>query len=197
MKVEDLFAGPLEPTNEAYATAKIAGIKMCQAYRQQYGDNFVVGIPANPFGPGEDFSLERSHVVPALINKMHQAKGASEQSVEIWGTGKPQREFLYGDDLADACIFLMQRFKGAEPINIGSGSTLSIGELAQLVRSIIGFTGELHFDHSKPDGMPIKTLDSTPLLELGWRPETSLRQGITATYQWFLENLGVSKASQS
>lgn len=196
MRVEDLFSGPLEPTNEAYATAKIAGIKMCQAYRQQYGDNFVVGIPANPFGPGEDFNLESAHVIPALINKMYHAKAAGEQSVEIWGTGKPQREFLYGDDLADACIFLMQNFEGAEPVNIGSGHSLSIGELAQLMRTIVGFDGELYFDHSKPDGMPFKVLDSTPLQELGWRPKTTISEGISATYQWFQgfqENPGVSE----
>ncbi|MDA1128309.1 MAG: GDP-L-fucose synthase [Chloroflexi bacterium] len=192
MRVEDLFSGPLEPTNDAYATAKLAGIKMCQAYRQQYGDNFVVAIPANPFGPGEDFSLERSHVIPALINKMDSAKTNGTRTVEIWGTGRAQREFLYGDDLADACIFLMQHFDGAEPINIGSGAALAISDLAHLLQTVVGFDGDLYFNHGKPDGAPVKILDSTPIQELGWRPKTTVSEGIAATYRWFLDNKAVS-----
>ena len=187
MRVEDLFSGPLEPTNDAYATAKLAGIKMCQAYRQQYGDNFVVAIPANPFGPGEDFSLERSHVIPALINKMDSAKTNGTRFVEIWGTGRAQREFLYGDDLADACIFLMQHFDGAEPINIGSGTAVSIKELAGLIKQVVGYQGGLTFDTSKPDGMPAKVLDSSELLTLGWKPTTPFITALGATYDWFLQ----------
>jgi GDP-L-fucose synthase len=193
MAVDNLFSGPLEPTNDAYATAKQVGIKMCQAFRQQYGDRFIIAIPANPFGPGEDFSLERSHVIPALINKMHAAKNDGTATVEIWGTGAAQREFLFGDDLADACIFLMQNFEGSEPINIGSGAALSIGDLAQLVQQIIGFGGELYFDHSKPDGAPIKILNSAPIQALGWAPQTTINDGISNTYQWFLEEYGFSR----
>lgn len=192
MAVENLFSGPLEPTNDAYATAKQVGIKICQAFRQQYGDRFIVAIPANPFGPGEDFSLGRSHVIPALINKMHTAKTNGTATVEIWGTGAAQREFLFGDDLANACIFLMQNFEGREPINIGSGTALSIADLAILIQKIIGFVGELYFDHSKPDGAPIKILNSKPIQTLGWAPLTSIYDGISSTYQWFLEEYGSS-----
>lgn len=186
MRVESLMTGPLEPTNEAYAVAKLAGLKLCQAYRQQYGVNFINGIPANAFGIGDDFSLEDSHVIPALIRKMHEAKVNSVESVEIWGTGAPRREFIFADDLADACIFIMQDYDAPEPINIGGGSDLSIKELAEFIKQVVGYTGELRFDASKPDGMPLKALDSTQLLSMGWQPKTSLQAALSATYDWFL-----------
>lgn len=187
MRVESLMTGLLEPTNEAYAVAKIAGMKLCQAYRQQYGVNFVVGIPANAFGPGDDFSPEDAHVIPALIRKMHEAKELGLESVEIWGTGTPRREFIFADDLADACIFVMRKYDNAEPINLGEGSDLSIKELAALVKEVVDYPGELRFDTNKPDGMPLKILDSSQLRELGWRPKTSFRSALSATYDWFLQ----------
>lgn len=187
MRVESLLTGPLEPTNEAYAVAKIAGIKLCQAYRQQYGANFIVGIPANVFGLGDDFSLEDSHVIPALIRKMHDAKLSGAKFVEIWGTGSPKREFIFADDLADACVFIMNEYDGREPINIGSGLAFSISELAELNKEIVSYPGELRFDTSKPDGMPLKVLDSSKLSEIGWRPKTSFPSALSATYDWFLQ----------
>jgi len=186
MRVESLLTGPLEPTNEAYAVAKLAGLKLCQAYRQQHGANFICGIPADAFGPGDDFSPEDSHVVPALIRRMHEAKLAHAASVEIWGTGSPRREFIFADDLADACLFAMRHYDGPEPLNLGGGSNLSIKELAETIQAVVGFAGELRFDTSKPDGMPLKGLDSSRLLALGWRPQTPFRDALEATYQWFL-----------
>ena len=194
MQVEALLTGPLEPTSEAYAVAKIAGIKLCQAYRQQYGANFISGIPANIFGPGDDFSLENSHVIGALICKMHEAKALGTESVEIWGTGVPRREFIFVDDLADACICVMQEYSGLEPINIGSGIDLSIGELAELIKEVVGYSGELHFDTSKPDGMPVKVLDSSLLRALGWHPKTSFRSALSKTYEWFLQTPAAEEA---
>jgi GDP-L-fucose synthase len=188
MRVESLLAGPLESTSEAYAVAKIVGIKLCQAYRQQYGMKCVSAIPADVFGPGDDFSLDNSHVVAALVRKMHDAKKAGAGSVEIWGTGTPRREFLFGDDLADACILVMLAYEGLKPINIGAGSDLSIRELAELVKEVVGYDGQLRFEASKPDGMPAKLLDLSRLVELGWRPRTSLRSALSATYDWFLQN---------
>jgi GDP-L-fucose synthase len=187
MRVESLLTGSLEPTNEAYAVAKIAGIKLCQAYRQQYGANFIVGIPANAFGPGDDFSPEDSHVIAALIRKMHEAKRKGTPTVEIWGTGTPRREFIFADDLADACLFVMQKYDGTEPINLGGGTDLSIGELAQLTKEVVGYEGELCFDTSRPDGMPLKVLDSSPLMAMGWNQVTSFRDAVSATYNWFRE----------
>jgi GDP-L-fucose synthase len=187
MRVESLLTGPLEPTNEAYAVAKIAGIKLCQAYRQQYGANFIVGIPANVFGPRDDFSPEDSHVIAALIRKMHEAKMASSASVEIWGTGTPRREFIFADDLADACLLVMNKYEGAESINLGGGTDISIGELAGLVKDVVGYTGNLQFDPSRPDGMPLKALDSTQLLSLGWRPATPFREALAITSDAFLQ----------
>ena len=187
MRVESLLTGPLEPTNEAYAVAKIAGIKLCQAYRQQYGVNFIVGIPANAFGPGDDFSPEDSHVIPALIRKVHEAKELGLESVSIWGTGAPRREFIFADDLADACIFVMREYNNSKPINIGDESDMSIRELAELIKEVVDYSGELRFDTSKPDGMPLKILDSSQLRELGWRPKTSFRSALSATYDWFLQ----------
>jgi len=188
MRVASLLTGPLEPTNEAYAVAKIAGIKLCEAYRQQYGTNFIVGIPANAFGPDDDFNLDNSHVIPALLRKMHEAKTQGADQVEIWGTGAPRREFIFADDLAEACIFVMQHYDGAEPINLGGGEDVSIRELADLALKVVGYQGQLRFDTSKPDGMPLKALDSSRLREMGWVAGTSLKDGLAATYTSFLKN---------
>ena len=186
MAEEALLTGPLEPTNEAYALAKIAGIKLCQSYRKQYGCNFISAMPTNLYGPNDNFDLDSSHVLPALIRKFHDAKVNDETGVEIWGTGTPRREFLHVDDLADACLFLMRNYEADLHINVGSGSDLSIGELADLVRSVVHPTAELHFDTSKPDGAPRKLLDVTRLHDLGWQHSIDLARGIEETYQWFL-----------
>lgn len=188
MRVESLLTGPLEPTNQAYAISKIAGIALCQAYREQYGVNFVSAIPSNYFGPGDDFSQEDSHVIAALMRRMHDAKRAGTPSIEIWGTGTPRREFIYVDDLADACIFAMCQFNGEQPINLGGGLDLSIGELAERIKGIVEYPGELKYDTSRPDGMPLKALDSSELAQLGWQPRTSFQAALEATYQWFLQN---------
>ena len=186
LQVNSLLTGPLEPTNEAYAVAKLAGIKLCQAYRQQYQVDFIVGIPANVFGVGDDFDRDNAHVIPALIRKMHQAKLKNQPVVEVWGTGTPRREFVFADDLADACLFVMHNYSDSLPINIGGGTNISIRELAELVKVVVGYDGLLNFDTSKPDGMPLKALDSTQLLSLGWQPQTDLKSAVEATYQWFL-----------
>jgi GDP-L-fucose synthase len=188
MRVESLLTGRLEPTNEAYAVAKIAGIVLCQAYCQQYGARFINGIPADAFGPGDDFNAEDSHVVGAVIRKMHLAKKAGARTVEIWGTGSPRREFIFVDDLAEACLFLMRRYDCPLPINIGSGFGISIRQLARVIKEIVGYPGELHFDESKPNGMPVKILDSSELRTMGWRPRTSLKSSLAITYEWFLHN---------
>jgi GDP-L-fucose synthase len=188
MHPASLLTGVLEPTNEAYAVAKIAGIKLCQAYRQQYGVNFISAIPGNAFGPGDDFHPEDSHVIAALIRKMHEAKIAGAKSVEVWGTGSARREFIFVDDVADACIFVMRHYDGLEPINLGGGSDLSIRELAFLVKEVAGYSGEVRFDASKPDGMPLKMLDSSRLSEMGWRPKTDFLTGLSATYGWFVRS---------
>jgi GDP-L-fucose synthase len=187
MRVESLLTGSLEPTNEAYAVAKIAGIKMCQAYRQQHNANFIVGIPANDFGVGDDFDPEDAHVIPALIHKMHQAKLEQAPSVEIWGTGSPRREFLFAGDLATACLFVMQNYESDEPINLGGGTDISIKELALLIKDVVGYLGELHFAVDKPDGMPLKALDSDALKALGWQPNTEFQDALKMTYNWFLD----------
>ncbi len=187
MQTQAILTGPLEPTNEAYAVAKLAGIKLCQAYHQQYGANFISGIPANSFGPGDDFSPEDSHVIGALIHRMHQAKILNLDSVEVWGTGTPRREFIFVDDLADACIFIMREYNGSDLINIGGGTYLSIAELAALIKEIVGYSGNLSFDTSRPDGMPLKALDSSQLLDLGWRPRTAFHDALAATYRWYLQ----------
>jgi len=187
MRVESLLTGPLEPTSEAYAVAKIAGIKLCEAFRQQYGASFVSVIPANPFGPGDDFRPEEAHVIAALIRRLHEAKERGQESVEIWGTGNPRREFIFADDLADACIFVMNKYEGTEPINVGGGMDLSIRELAVMIREVVGYGGELRFDSTKPDGMPCKVLESTRLHEMGWRARTPFRSALAATYGWFLK----------
>lgn len=187
MRIESLLTGPLEPTNEAYALAKIAGIKLCQAYRRQFRANFICGIPGDAFGPGDDFSLEDSHVIAGLIRKVHEAKTLGAEFVEIWGTGAPRREFIFADDLADACIFIMREYDGSQPINLGGGSDLSINELAVLIKEVVGFSGALRFDTSKPDGMLLKILDSSELRAMGWRSRTPFRVALAVTYDWFLQ----------
>jgi GDP-L-fucose synthase len=194
MKEEYLLSGQLEPTNEPYAIAKIAGIRMCQSYNRQYGTRFISVMPTNLYGPGDNFDLETSHVLPALIRKFHEAKTSDksrvtsdEKTVTIWGTGAPQREFLHVDDLADACVFLMDHYEESEIINIGVGKDISISELADLIKDIVGFKGAIRYDRSKPDGTPRKLLDASKLRALGWQPKISLREGIERTYRWYVE----------
>jgi GDP-L-fucose synthase len=182
-----LWTGPVEPTSDAYAVAKLAGIRLCDAYRRQHQADFITAISADTYGPGDDFSPANSHVAAALLRRIHEAKEANAPYVEIWGSGTPRREFIYVDDLADACIFAMDRYNGAEPLNLGTGITTSIAELAGTIRDIVGYPGELKFDRSKPDGMPLKGLDSEPLRQLGWHASHSLRQGLEDTYQWYLK----------
>ena len=186
IKEEYLMTGPLEPTNEPYAVAKIAGIVMCQAYNRQYGTNFISLMPTNLYGPGDNFDLETSHVLPALIRKFHEAKVNSSPTVTVWGTGTPRREFLHVDDMADAAVFLMNNYDSGEIINVGTGEDVSIRELAELIARIVGFQGELVFDTSKPDGTPRKLLDVSRLHALGWRAKISLEEGIRSTYEWYV-----------
>lgn len=188
MKEEYLMSGPLEPTNEPYAVAKIAGIKLCQAYRRQYGCDFISAMPTNLYGPGDNFDLSSSHVLPALIRKFHDAKAEGRKDVVIWGTGLPRREFLHVDDLADACLYLMERYDGDIHLNVGTGEDLSIRELAEMVAAVVYPEGRLIFDESKPDGTPRKLLDVSRLHALGWRHRIELREGIEATYRWFLDH---------
>lgn len=185
MKEEYLLNGPLEPTNEPYAVAKIAGLKLVQAFNAQYGTNFISAIPANNFGPGDDFSPENSHVVGALIRRIHSAVKLGEKRVVVWGSGRPRREFIYVDDLADGCIFLMKNYSNNAPINLGSGISLSIAELAEAIKKTCGFEGDLIFDASKPDGMPEKVLDISGLTKLGWASSYSLEDGLEQTYKWY------------
>jgi len=188
LKEEYLLTGPLEPTNEWYAVAKIAGIKLCQAYRRQYGCSFIAAMPTNLYGPGDNFNLEKSHVLPALIRKFHAAKENGEASVTLWGTGKPLREFLHVDDLADACLFLLENYDDEEIVNIGVGEDLSVAELAGIVRDVVGFEGEIVYDVSRPDGTPRKLVDVSKINSLGWRARIGLPEGVAQTYQWFLDN---------
>lgn len=188
MKEEYLLSGPLEPTNEPYAVAKIAGIKTCQSYNRQYGTNYISVMPTNLCGPNDNFDLETSHVIPALIRKFHLAKLKSIPSVILWGTGTPTREFLYVDDLADACIFLMNHYDESDIINIGCGKEISIAELALLVKDIVGYAGDIEYDIEKPDGTPLKRLDVGKLTGLGWKPKLSLEEGLRKTYEWYLKN---------
>ena len=183
-----LLNGSLEPTNEWYAIAKIAGIKMCQAYRKQYGCNFVSAMPCNLYGINDNFHLENSHVLPALIRKFHEAKINNSKTVECWGTGSPRREFLYSDDLADALIFLMDRYNENEIINIGYGEDLTIKDIANKVKTTINFTGEIVWNTSKPDGTPKRLLDVNKLFDMGWRPKINLENGLKSTYEWYLNN---------
>ena len=183
-----LLTGPLEPTNRAYAVAKIAAIEMCDSLRAQFGDDFISAMPTNLYGPHDNFDLQGSHVLPALLRKTHEAKKSGAESVEIWGSGTPKREFLHCDDLADACLFLLDNFSQPGPINVGTGVDLSIRELADMVREVVGFTGELRFDASKPDGTPRKLMDVSRLQNAGWSAKIGLREGLESTYQWFLKN---------
>ena len=188
LKEDYLLSGPLEPTNEWYAVAKIAGIKLCQAYRRQYGCSFIAAMPTNLYGPGDNFDLETSHVLPALIRKFHTAKEKGEASVTLWGTGKALREFLHVDDLADACLFLLNNYDDEAIVNIGVGEDLSIAELAEIVCGVVGFEGKIAYDTTKPDGTPRKLVDVSKINGLGWQAKTGLREGVAQTYQWFLEN---------
>ena len=187
LREEYLLTGELEPTNEPYAVAKIAGIKLCEAYRKQYGADFISAMPTNLYGPGDNFDLKVSHVLPALIRKFHEAKEGGEPRVDVWGTGRPRREFLHVDDLADACVYLMLHYSGDETVNVGTGEDISISELAQMVGEVVGYDGSISYDPSKPDGTPRKLLDVEKLRALGWRAKTPLREGIEQTYAWFLE----------
>lgn len=184
IREEALLEGPLEPTNEWYAVAKIAGLKMCQAYRRQYGRDYICAIPTNLYGPGDNFDLGSSHVVPALLRKAHEAKLAGGV-IEIWGTGTPRREFLYVDDAADALTLLLEHYSAEEPINVAGGDDVSIAELARVVARVVGFKGEINFDRTKPDGMPRKALDARRILAMDWRPKWTLQAGFEATYEWF------------
>ena len=190
-----LLTGPLEPTNEAYAIAKIAGIKLCQAYAREHGANFISVMPTNLYGPNDNFDLETSHVLAALLRKAHEAKTRKDRELIVWGSGKPRREFLHVDDLASACLLLLEQYDSPEIINVGCSEDISIRELAELICDVIGFGGELTWDANKPDGTPRKLLDVTKLRALGWKPSIPLRDGIARTYEWFLANC-VSYASQ-
>jgi len=190
MRPEHLMNGVLEPTNEAYALAKISGIKLCQAYRDQYGANFITAIPANVFGPGDDFDPEDSHVIAALMRRFYEARQKSVPEVAIWGSGKPRRDFIYVDDLADACIFLMDNYEARGPVNVGSGRGVTIRELAEFLKGLIYTEARLFFDTSYPDGMPEKVLDTCFLNDLGWTGCSDLREGLARTYEWYVETLG-------
>ena len=194
MTEDCLLTGSLEPTNEWYAIAKIAGLKMCQAYRIQYGFNAVSVMPTNLYGSRDNFNLSSSHVLPALIRKFHEAKEQGLSEVEIWGTGTPRREFLHVDDFADACLFLMERYEGEEWINVGCGIDITIADLAKLIARIVGYAGSLRFDTMRPDGSPRKQLDTRKLTALGWAPRIDLEAGIRETYRWFVENRSVARA---
>lgn len=190
MREEHLLSGYLEPTNEPYAIAKIAGLKLCENYCRQYGVQFISAMPTNLFGINDNFDLANSHVLPALMRKFHEAKLSDAPAVEIWGSGSALREFLYVDDLADALVFLMQRYDGIEFVNVGTGEEISIKELAMTIKAVVGYDGDLQFDLSKPDGTPRKLMDSSKLSAMGWQPQTSFKEGIEKTYQWFAENYG-------
>ena len=193
MTEDDLLTGKLEPTNEAYAIAKIAGIKLCDMFRKQYGSNFISAMPTNLYGMNDNFHEKNSHVLPALIRKVHDAKIKNNEFVELWGSGKPLREFLYVDDLAEACLFLMENYNEAGHINVGSGVECSIRELADTIKDVIGFQGDFKYDSTKPDGTPRKLMDVSKINNLGWVSKTSLENGIRKTYKWFLENINEIK----
>lgn len=188
MREDYLLTGPLEATNEPYAIAKIAGIKLCEAYNRQYGTQYLSVMPTNLYGPNDNFDLQNSHVLPALLRKMHEAKESGEDRMTVWGTGSPYREFLHVDDLADACCFLMNHSVTDSVLNIGSGQEVTIRELAEIIREEVGFTGDLYFDRTKPDGTYKKLLDVTRMTKLGWEAKTDLRSGISSTYAWFMEH---------
>jgi GDP-L-fucose synthase len=191
MKEEALLTGLLEPTNEPYAIAKIAGIKLCEAFRDQYGSNFISAMPTNLYGPGDNYDLEKSHVIPAMIRKFHEGKINNSPTVTIWGSGSPLREFMFVDDLADACLFLMQEYNGKLFLNVGTGEEVTIKDLALLIKEVTGYNGEIVFDSTKPDGTPRKLMDSSRLHALGWKPSTSLKDGLTRTYQHQYHNLAL------
>lgn len=193
IREEYLLTGELEPTNEAYAIAKIAGLKMCEAYARQHGMRAMTLMPTNLYGPGDNFDLENSHVIPALMRKAHEAKQRGDAALEVWGSGKPLREFLHVDDLADAAVFCMRDVEGQSMLNVGTGEDLSIAELARLICDVVGFAGELRFDASKPDGTPRKLTDVSRLNGVGWRASIGLRAGLAATYAWYLENRQASR----
>ena len=195
LQESSLLTGPLEPTNEWYAVAKIAGIKMCQAYAKQHGFNAISVMPTNLYGPGDNFDLQTSHVLPALLRKFHAATHSGAKEVTVWGSGTPRREFLYVDDLADALLFLMDRYDSPEIINVGWGEDVTIAELAELIAGIVGFRGAVVFDRSKPDGTPRKLLDVGKISSLGWRPSMRLADGIRATYEWYLQNAQQARMS--
>lgn len=188
-----LLTGPLEPTNDAYAIAKIAGIKLCQSYARQYGKNFISGMPTNLYGPHDNYDLHNSHVLPAFIRKVHEAKQSGAKSITVWGTGKPRREFLHTGDLADACVFLLDNYDQPDLVNIGCGEDVTIRELAETVCEVLGFEGTLEFDASKPDGTPRKLLDISKIKSLGWSPRISLRDGIADAYDWFVKNQSTAR----
>lgn len=188
IKEEYLLTGSLEETNEAYAVAKIAGLEMCKFFKRQYGDNFISCMPTNLYGPNDNFDLKNSHVLPALIRKFHEAKESNSDKVEVWGTGTPLREFLYVDDMADACVFLMENYDGEQHVNIGTGEEVSIRELAETIKEVVGFNGELVFNTAMPDGTPRKLTTVEKLNGLGWRHKVSLDEGIKLSYEWFVEN---------
>jgi GDP-L-fucose synthase len=188
IREEYLLTGPLEPTNAPYAVAKIAGIMLCQSYAKQYGVRYISAMPTNIYGPGDNFDLQSSHVIPALIRKFHEAKDNRAPAVVVWGTGRVKREFLHVDDLADACLFLMERYEDMAPINVGMGEDVSVAELATLIGQIVGYAGEVQFDSTKPDGTPRKLLDVSRLSSLGWKATTSLQVGLVNTYRWYLQS---------
>jgi GDP-L-fucose synthase len=188
MQEEHLLTGPLEPTNQWYAIAKIAGMKLCEAYRRQHGDDFISVLPTNLYGPHDNFDLRSSHVLPAMIRRFSDARASGADEVVLWGTGTPKREFMHVDDLADACIFLMENYSDVRPINVGVGHDLEIRELAEVVRVIVGFTGRIAWDPTRPDGSPRKLLDVSRLANLGWHPSISLEEGVRATWEWYVEH---------
>ena len=188
IREDSLLTGPLEPTNEAYAIAKIAGVKLCEAYRTQHGDDFVSAMPTNLYGPGDNFHLENSHVIPALMRKAHEAKLSGSPTLTLWGKGQVRREFMHVDDCADGLVFVMKHLSRAAPVNVGSGADITIAALANEIKSVVGFDGALTFDTSKPDGTPRKLMDNSVLSKMGWTPQRSLRDGLAQTYLWFLSN---------
>lgn len=197
LKEEYLLTGPLEETNRAYAVAKIAAIELCDSYRRQYGADFISAMPTNLYGPHDNYDLKSSHVMAALIRKTHEAKQSGAKSVEVWGTGTPKREFLHTDDLADAGMFMLEHVSRPGPINVGTGEDLSIRELAELIRDVVGFEGDLKFDATKPDGTPRKLMDVSLLAGLGWRARIALREGVEDAYRWFRENVGVARGDSA
>ncbi|MFZ6765230.1 GDP-L-fucose synthase [Pseudoroseomonas sp. WGS1072] len=188
-----LLSGPLEPTNQWYAVAKIAGLKLCEAYRKQYGADFISAMPSNLYGPNDYFHPERSHVLPGLLQRFHRARLDNLSEVVCWGSGRPRREFLHVDDLADACVFLLKNYSQDETINVGTGTDITIAELAELIASVTGYEGKVVWDQSKPDGTMLKRMDVSRLTELGWRPQIPLEEGVAATYQWFLQQAALRR----